>query len=696
MTKSRAIYLYSKEERSGMRMVAMGIMEMLKTRVQDVAYFKPVIETTAGEDDDIDFFKRYFQLKQPKNSAYGITLKQLKHYISTDQLNTAYEQILERFSLLEDKYDFIVCEGVGRSGSEVAGENNFDFEIAKNLSASLVYILNAKDMKDTKTVQISVDLVLNLLKKEKVSLLGLFVNRVDHSFFEEARNRVKSDVPIFILPEVKELDCATISEICDQIGAKLLTDDEAMLDRSVFQSKVAAMMPEHYLEYLEEGDLIIVPGDRHDIAVTTFLANLSKNYPGISGILFTGGMELPDSISSLIAGAGLPVLPMMVVDTDTQSAALNVQKVVPEITLKSKRKLSLAVGLFNRYVDVRLLGKSLSLTPAKRMTPVRFIYTLYEKSRKTKKHILLPESEDARVLRAAEIVLRRGLCRITLLGEPKKVMQKAAILGLDLAHANIVDPKTFPHKEEFARKFYELRKHKGVILPMAKEYMSRLNYFAVMMLYEGYVDGVVSGATHTTRETIKPAFEIIKMQDGVDLISSLFFMLLEDKVLVYADCAVNPDPNAQELAQIAVCSARSAKDFGIEPKVAMLSYSSGNSGVGTDVQKVKEATKIAQKLAPDILIEGPMQYDAAIDPKVAAAKMPESKVAGEATVFIFPDLNTGNNTYKAVQRSAGAVAIGPILQGLKKPVNDLSRGCMVEDIVYTIAITAIQAAKNIS
>jgi len=307
----------------------------------------------------------------------------------------------------------------------------------------------------------------------------------------------------------------------------------------------------------------------------------------------------------------------------------------------------------------------------------------------------LPEGSDERILRAAEISLRRGIARITLLGNPEDIKAKCDMWGIDLSNATIVDPQNSPYREEFVEKFYQLRKHKGIIKEIAREMMTRVPYFATMLLYCGYVDGIVGGSTYTTRETVKPALEIIKARSGVKLVSSIFFMLLRNRVLVFGDCAVNPNPNAEELAQIAISSADTAKAFGLESRVAMLSYSSGSSGVGKEVEKVKAATNMVRSLRPDIKVEGPIQYDAAIDPEVARIKMPSSEVAGKATVFIFPELNTGNNTYKAVQRATKSLAIGPVLQGLKKPVNDLSRGCSVGDVIYTIAITSIQAGKNI-
>ena len=694
--QSRSIYLYAKTPKAGMRIVALGLMEMLKTRVQDVAYFKPIIEDRPEMDEDIAFFKAYFPLKQPVNEAYGITKAQLLEWIAKDALHSAYEQILERFLALQQRYDFILCAGgVGRDLDDLV-EGDLSLAIAQNLQSSVMALINAKECSSIDVLKAEVAQLEAEFRRRRITPLALVVNRIEESSIEEAKAKLEGEIPCFFLPEVPELDRPTMEEIATAIGAKVLTKDEKLLDRGVRQSKVAAMMPEHYLGYLEEGDLVIVPGDRSDIAMATYLANLSAHFPSLAGVLFTGGMELHPNIVDLIEGADLPMLPMLLIDTDTQSAALKVSEVDATITLQSRRKISLAIGLFNRYIDIQVLQKRLSLSTPKEMTPVRFIYSLYEKARRDVRHILLPESEDERILRAAEIVLRRGICKVTLLGKPEEVAQRAGALGLDLSGANVIDHESYPDKEHFARKFYELRKHKGVILPMAREYMSRTSYFATMMLYEGLVDGVVSGTTHTTRETIKPAFEIIKTREGVKLISSVFFMLLEDRVLVYGDCAVNPDPNAEELAHIAVCSARTAQRFGIVPRVAMLSYSSGSSGVGADVEKVREATRVARKLAPEFLIEGPMQYDAAIDPDVARRKMPDSKVAGRATVFIFPDLNTGNNTYKAVQRSSGAVAIGPILQGLKKPVNDLSRGCEVEDVIYTIAITAIQAQEQTS
>ena len=358
-----------------------------------------------------------------------------------------------------------------------------------------------------------------------------------------------------------------------------------------------------------------------------------------------------------------------------------------------ERKIALALGVFDQNVDLSAITRRAALSTSEVTTPAMFQFRLFERARRRIRHIVLPESEDERILRAAELLLRRGLVEITLLGDPNTVRANAAALGLDLEGARVLDHTRSPWREEFAEALYRLRRHKGMTRDLARETLLNRSYFATMMVHMGHAHGMVSGAAHTTADTIRPALQIIKTRPGYSIVSSVFFMCLATKVLVYGDCAINPDPTAQELAEIALASAETAATFGIEPRVAMLSYSSGDSGKGADVEKVRRATALVKERRPDLPVEGPIQYDAAVDPEVARKKMPGSPVAGRATVFIFPDLNTGNNTYKAVQRSTGALAIGPILQGLKRPVNDLSRGCTVADVVNTVAITAIQAQE---
>jgi phosphate acetyltransferase len=451
------------------------------------------------------------------------------------------------------------------------------------------------------------------------------------------------------------------------------------------------MSSEHYLERLSEKALIVVPSDRSDIITATILGLYSKNIPNVAGIILTGNMKLSASIEKLLKGLDSFTLPILSTSWDTYQSVVKINEIKVKITPDSSRKIALAMGLFFDNIDAKSLLIHLNTPTHHSMTPAMFQYTLFEKARNNKKTIVLPESEDERILRASEILLRRGVANIILLGDREGILHRAGILGLDLSDAQIIDPNTSDLRERFADELYLIRQHKGLQIQAAHDAMAHGNYFGTMLVYKGLADGMVSGAIHTTADTVRPALQIIKTAPDISIVSSVFFMCLETQVLVYGDCAVNQNPDANELAQIAISSAKTAKAFGIEPRVAMLSYSTGESGSGEDVEKVKAATHIAKTIDPSLLIEGPIQYDAAIDINVASIKLPHSDVAGKANVFIFPDLNTGNNTYKAVQRSSGAIAIGPVLQGLNKPINDLSRGCLVEDIVNTVAITAIQA-----
>ena len=450
----------------------------------------------------------------------------------------------------------------------------------------------------------------------------------------------------------------------------------------------------NFLRRIEHGTLIITPGDRSDVIVACLASVSSVSMPNISGIMLTGGLKPEKPICELIEGFA-DMVPIISVKENTFPAARIVDNVHAVILPEDKRKITQALELFEKKVKVEELGKKIITTKTSIVTPKMFEYGLLQKARAYKQHIILPEGEEERILQAAEILLHRDVVDLTLLGIEEKIRAKIARLGLRMDGINIIEPQKSPLFDEYVQTYYDLRKHKGITAEIARDAMSDVTFFGTMMIHKDHADGMVSGAVHTTQHTIRPAFEIIKTKPGVSIVSSVFFMCLADRVLVYGDCAVNPDPDAKRLAEIAVSSAQTARIFGIEPRVAMLSYSTGKSGKGEDVEKVREATVLAQKMSVemglDLKLEGPIQYDAAVDPDVAKIKLQESEVAGKATVFIFPDLNTGNNTYKAVQRSAGAVAIGPALQGLNKPVNDLSRGCTITDIVNTVAITAIQA-----
>ena len=419
-------------------------------------------------------------------------------------------------------------------------------------------------------------------------------------------------------------------------------------------------------------------------------AQVSANFPQMAGIVLNGGFDLPTQVAQLIDGLGT-TMPIVATSLDTSETTRALTSVRGRLQKDSPRKVATALALFDERVDGDLLLDRLEVARTTAVTPLMFEHQLIDMAVADRRHIVLPEGDDDRILQAADIVLRRRIADLTILGEARDVQRRAALLGVDISGAAVLSPTDPELRGRFAAAYHERRKHKGIDLERARDIVIDVSYFGTMMVELGLADGMVSGAAHTTAHTIRPALEVVRTAPDVSVVSSVFFMCLRDQVLVYGDCAVNPDPTAAQLADIALASARTAAAFGVEPRVAMLSYSTGASGAGSDVDKVIEATAMVRERAPSLLVEGPIQYDAAIDAAVARTKLPGSQVAGRATVFVFPDLNTGNNTYKAVQRSAGALAVGPILQGLRKPVNDLSRGALVRDIVNTIAITAIQA-----
>jgi phosphate acetyltransferase len=493
---------------------------------------------------------------------------------------------------------------------------------------------------------------------------------------------------VYVLAEHPDLAQPTVGEVAEALGAKPLFEGVDGLQRPVRDVRVAATSVEDFLADFPAGALVIASADRPDILVASLASSLSPDFPTIAGLVLTAGHPLSDPVRKLLEGAPFPVL-------EAPGRAFTTASAVPSartaIAAENESKIAAALGIFEAGVDIGALAERLAVERPTRMTPIMFEYELIERARSSKRHIVLPEGEDERVLRAAEILMRRGVADLTILGNVKDVRAQADALGLDLGDTQVMDPAESPLRTEFAALYHELRKHKGMTEEGALDVAADPSYFGTLMVQTGAADGMVSGAAHTTGDTIRPAFEIIKARKDVSVVSSVFFMCLADRVLVYGDCAVNPSPNAEQLADIAISSAETAAAFGIEPRIAMLSFSTGESAKGAQVDLVREATALVGERRPDLKVEGPIQYDAAVDMSVAELKMPGSEVAGQANVFIFPDLDTGNIAYKAVQRSANAVAVGPVLQGLNKPVNDLSRGCQVPDIISTVAITAIQA-----
>lgn len=686
---NKSLYIISSEPKSGSLIVTMGFMEILKSSIKNIAFFKPVI--AKEEDNDINFIINHYNLNLKYEDTYGFTLEEVETLISENKEAYFIESLIQKFKKLENEYDFVICTGLSLIHSNTFFDFDMNIKIANNLSSPIVSIINGYD-KTLEKIKEEIIIQENLINSRKSTQIALFVNRLSKKNFQSiSKTKINLNTPLFFLPNIKELDSPTIRDIKNYINAQVIFGEDDDLRRVVKDFKVAAMSIENILSYLEEGDLVIAPSDRVSIILACMMANFSTNFPNISGILLTGGFYLNENIMNLLKGIeSFKNIPILFTKDNTYKTALKANKTPAKITTKSVRKIALAMGMFHENVNQEIIEQKLKTIKSQTITPNMFEYDMFEKARKNKKTIVLPESEDDRILKATEILLRRNVVTPILLGKKEVVLNRATSLGLDISKAIIIDNTDEKKLEKYAQIFHELRKAKGLTYNAAYDSMHYKSYFATMMVYTGEADGMVSGAITTTAETIRPALQIIKTNKNISTVSSVFFMCLSDRVLVYGDCAVNQDPNKEQLAQIAISSADTAKQFGIIPKVAMLSYSTGNSGSGEEVEKVRAATNIVKQLRPDILIEGPIQYDAAIDKSVAKTKLPNSKVAGEATVFIFPDLNTGNNTYKAVQRSSNALAIGPVLQGLKKPINDLSRGCLVEDIVNTVAITAIQ------
>jgi phosphate acetyltransferase len=699
--KLTSLYIASMEPMAGSLFITVGLTEIIRRRLGSVAFFRPIIETSdksacdnTRHDCDSAFMLQHFSMEMPYEDTYGLTIDEVETMVSENREADIITALIRKFKKLEKRYDFVICEGLNNSRFAAMFDIDINMELAKNFNSGYVSVISGKSKKASQLIE-EVRIEAQQVKKSGVNHFAIFANRLSEKVHKKVLEKSPAlNTPLFWLPELPELDRPTILEVMEALECKHVYGDAKDLARVVKQSKIAAMTMENFLVRIEEGDLVIVPGDRADIIITSLAAVYSQTYPHIAGILLTGGFEPSKQIMKLFGGLNYFPIPMLSVKTDTYTTALAVNQVPSKIRPHSSRKIALAMGLFNKHTDVELLENRLQTAASDVMTPRMFEFNLFEQARSERKKIVLPESDDDRILQATEILLRRDVVDVILLGDPEEIAHKSAMLALDISGAEIIKPCESELMEPFIDTFYELRKAKGLSRDVAADAMAHSTYFATMMVHLGYADGMVSGAVHTTADTIRPALQIIKTEPGISIVSSVFLMCMQTQVLVYGDCAVNQEPDAQQLAEIAISSAQTAQMFNIEPRVAMLSYSTGSSGTGDDVEKVREATGLVRTIRPDMKVEGPIQYDAAIEPSVARKKLPSSDVAGKATVFIFPDLNTGNNTYKAVQRSAGAVAIGPVLQGLRKPINDLSRGCLVEDIVNTVAITAIQAQGN--
>jgi phosphate acetyltransferase len=689
------IYITNTERRTGRSLVALGVLKVLLSKVSKVGYFRPIIDDypKGKRDNHIETMLSYFNLDMEYKEAYGFTMSQVVRYKNLGQESRLIDQIIERYKMLAEKFDVVLVEGSDFSGKRVDFEFDLNVEIAKNLSIPTILVSSAQE-KEMKDAVSNLDLAVKSYAEKDVKVQAVFMNRVQQDDCELMKTELESVIPketaIAVIPEIKKLISPTLQEIYEEIGGEILLG-ESLMCKQADSYVVGAMQLRNFLDHLEENSLVITPGDRSDLILGALQANASANYPSIAGIIVTGGIAPEKQILKLIEG--LPnVVPIVLVPDVTFAAANKIANVLPKIRPGITRKIDLSITTFEKYVDTEFLIDKFRNFTTDVVTPHMFQYNLVAKAKSKKKHIVLPEGTDPRVLLAAMNLVEQNVVEVTLLGKREEILAKADKIGVKLnGSIKVIDPAKSDLYEDYWKTYHQLRKHKNIPEEMAKEALLDVSYFGTMMVYKGHADGMVSGAAHTTAHTIIPALQFIKTRPGVSTVSSCFFMCLDDHVSVMGDCAVNVSPTADQLAEIAISSADSAKAFGIEPKVALLSYSSGTSGSGVEVDKVKSATEKAKALRPDLKIEGPIQYDAAVDPEVGRSKMPDSEVAGQASVLIFPDLNTGNNTYKAIQRETGALAIGPMLQGLNKPVNDLSRGCTVDDIFNTVVITAIQA-----
>jgi phosphate acetyltransferase len=732
---ARNVYVTALEPGSGKSAVVLGLTEVLSRRAGRLGYFRPLIRAAADRDANLELVLERYRLPQDYGRSYALTSDDLHDVADRAAFHRLLERVLTAYRAVADGQarprtgaelgepvtavaeaavtaavaqagapDVVVIEGSDFTGGSPATELDLNVDAANHLAAPVLLVVRGRG----RSVEQVLDAVgggIGTLRDRGATLIGVVANRVDPALVDAVRAKlpaVVGDVVGAVVPEAPILAAPTVAEVARALDARYLQPaggpdgidgaDGAVgpAHREVGRVIVGAMGLEHFLQRIVEGDLVITPNDRVDIIAGSLAAHLSGTYPAVAGLVLTGG-DVPGAVTRLVEGYGVAGIPVVVVDGDTYTVTSAVTAVRGAITARSPRKIAVALGLFEDNVDTDALVQRIALARPTRTTPLMFEHALIERAKADRRHIVLPEGNNDRILLAAGQLLERGVVELTVLGAERDVRARAAALGAALPGVRIVDPMTSEHRQEFADTYHQLRRHKGVTADTAYDQMGDVSYFGTMMIHKGLADGMVSGAAHTTAHTIRPAFEFIRTAPGRKVVSSVFLMCLADRVLVYGDCAVVPDPDPEQLADIAISAAGTAAMFGIEPRVAMLSYSTGESGSGADVEKVRRGTALARERRPDLPIEGPIQYDAAVDPDVARTKLPGSPVAGRATVFVFPDLNTGNNTYKAVQRSAGAVAIGPVLQGLNKPVNDLSRGALVPDIVNTVAITAVQA-----
>ncbi len=702
---ANGIYISSAEGHTGKSMIALGLLSTLSDEGIDVGVFRPVTASRTEPDALLERLIREVGIDDDVEACMGVSYEDV-HQDPDNSLVT----IIQRYKALEARHEAMVILGSDYTDVTTPTELGYNARIAANLGTQVLLVLGGRNTDDStmansqfltgdprtpEDIRHIAEVAVFELHAEHAELAGIVVNRAGSmrpEFADILRrdNLIDATTPVWVLPEDKRLVSPTIGDLLEHLDGKQVYGSEESLENYVFDYLVSGMNMEHVLERLIEGGVLVVPGDRTEVLLAVLVAQGSKNFPTLSGIILNGGFELSPTIRRLIEGADYDI-PIVQTKQGTFLTVLAITRTRAGFASAPQKKIDLGRRTFAECVDKNQVLQMFDSAQSGIVTPLMFEHMLMQRAAGNPRHIVLPEGDDDRILMAADEILRRNAAEITILGDEERIRARAEELGINLDSAKVLSPNDPDLVEQFAQEYARLRSHKGMTLEKARETVQDVSYFGTMMVHMGMADGMVSGAAHTTAQTIRPSFEVIKTTPDVSIVSSVFFMALADRVLVYGDGAINPNPTAEQLADIAISSAKSADQFGIEPRIAMLSYSTGTSGMGDDVERVRTATELVKQRAPELLVEGPIQYDAAVDASVAKSKLPDSAVAGQATVFIFPDLNTGNNTYKAVQRSAGAVAIGPMLQGLRKPINDLSRGALVKDIVNTIAMTVIQA-----
>ena len=703
----KSIFLTATQRGSGKSSVALGLVALLERNIGSVGYFKPIgYRPQDGIDSDVQLMKNEFGLTAAIEDIQPCTMDLVAEALANGRYDQLLERIVASYARIQATCDFVLCEGTDYFGSMAAFESNINAEISQNLGAPILLVANAlsSDTGETREFSEVIDdicMVKESFDERGCEFFGVIINKCPPDRLGEYQARSQEELTrheirlLGAIPRAEILEKVRLEEVASQLGAEVISGTDR-LNAVVQKIHVAAMSLENVLARISKGALIVTPGDRDELLLGIASAFISPTIPASAGVIMTGGLEPPKIVMDLIQDITGGKLPIMKVESNTYETAIAISEVKPRLQAHQRMRIEASKGLVDRHVnDAPILSAAAVDTGTRRVSPRQFLHQIMMLAGKDRKHIVLPEGEEERILQATGILLERDIVNLTLLGDETAIRRRLGQISEKADKVHVINPATSEWREPFAKRYIELRTpKKNPTWDLSFDLMADVSYFGTMMVHEGYADGMVSGSVHTTAHTLRPALEFIKVREGVTIASSVFFMCLPDMVLVYGDCAVNPNPTAEGLADIALASAETARSFGIEPYVAMLSYSTGESGSGSDVDKVRAATKIVKAKNPSLLVEGPIQYDAAVDADVGRAKLPGSRVAGSATVFIFPDLNSGNNTYKAVQRSARAIAVGPVMQGLKKPVNDLSRGCTVRDIVNTVAITAVQAQRN--